>query len=218
MVNSPLHRARTFVLPLSNQKIYQDAQWWPKSIKICFCATAAARPLCVPWTTKNCCNGMQQVVQRRQEWRQNHCHGGPRVVVVAKWRYNGRHSDQRTPWWRHQMETFSALLAICAGNSPVPGEFPTQRPVTRSFHVYFDLHPDKRLSKQLWDWWFETLSCSLWRHRNDGPQHQTTIRRLSQMRALQAGGRELDRNLWQFLELWISPHFNMLLNIKCNIF
>ena len=44
------------------------------------------------------------------------------------------------------METFSALLAICAGNSPVPGEFPTQRPVTRSFDVYFDLRPDKRLS------------------------------------------------------------------------
>ena len=36
------------------------------------------------------------------------------------------------PWWRHQMETFSALLAICAGNSPVPSEFPTQRPVTLS--------------------------------------------------------------------------------------
>ena len=64
------------------------------------------------------------------------------------------------------METFSALLAICAGNSPVPGEFPTQRPVTRSFDVYFDLRPDKRLSKQLWGWWFETLSHSLWRHRN----------------------------------------------------
>ena len=30
-------------------------------------------------------------------------------------------------WWRHQMETFSALLAICAGNSPVPGEFPAQK-------------------------------------------------------------------------------------------
>ena len=37
------------------------------------------------------------------------------------------------------METFSALLAICAGNSPVPGEFLTQRPVTRSFDVFFDL-------------------------------------------------------------------------------
>ena len=70
-------------------------------------------------------------------------------------------------WWRHQMEKFSALLAICAGNSPVSGEFPTQRPVTRSFDVYFDLRPDKRLSKQLWGWWFETLSHSLWRHRNE---------------------------------------------------
>ena len=27
-------------------------------------------------------------------------------------------------WWRHQMETFSALLAICVVKSPVPGEFP----------------------------------------------------------------------------------------------
>ena len=39
----------------------------------------------------------------------------------------------------HQMETFSALLALCAGNSPVSGEFPAQRPVTRSFDVFFDL-------------------------------------------------------------------------------
>ena len=31
-------------------------------------------------------------------------------------------------WWHHQMETFSALLAVCAGNSPVTGEFPAQRP------------------------------------------------------------------------------------------
>ena len=50
------------------------------------------------------------------------------------------------------METFSALLAICAGNSPVPGEFPAQRPVTRSFDVYFDLRPNKRLSKQSLGW------------------------------------------------------------------
>ena len=51
------------------------------------------------------------------------------------------------------MMTSWPLLAICAGNSPAPGEFPTQRPVTRSF--------DKRLSKQSWGWWFETLSCPL---------------------------------------------------------
>ena len=74
--------------------------------------------------------------------------------------------DKSQSLWRHQMETFSALLAICAGNSPVTGEFPTQRPVTRSFDVYFDLCPNERLSKQSWGWWFETLSRSLWRHRN----------------------------------------------------
>ena len=50
-----------------------------------------------------------------------------------------------------------------------PGEFSTQRPVTRSFDVYFDLRPNKWLSKQSWGWWFETLSCSLWRHRNEIP-------------------------------------------------
>ena len=69
-------------------------------------------------------------------------------------------------WWRHQMETFSALLAICAGNSPVTGEFPAQRPVTRSFDVFFDLRLNKRLNKQSRGWWFETLSRPLWRHRN----------------------------------------------------
>ena len=50
-------------------------------------------------------------------------------------------------WWRHQMETFSVVLAICAGNSPVAGEFPTLRPVTRSFGAFFDLCVNKRLSK-----------------------------------------------------------------------
>ena len=69
-------------------------------------------------------------------------------------------------WWRHQMETFSALLALCAGNSPVTGEFPSQRPVTRSFDVFFDLGLNQPLSKQSRGWSFETPSCSLWRHCN----------------------------------------------------
>ena len=70
------------------------------------------------------------------------------------------------PWWRHQMESFSALLAFCAGNSPVTGEFPSQRPVTRSFDIFFELCLNKRLCRQPWGLWCETLSCSLWRHRN----------------------------------------------------
>ena len=47
-----------------------------------------------------------------------------------------------------------------------PVNSPAQRPVTQSFDVFFDLGLNKRLRKQSWGWWFETLSRSLWRHRN----------------------------------------------------
>ena len=49
---------------------------------------------------------------------------------------------------------------------PLCGEFPSQKPVTRSFEVFFDLRLNKRLSNQSWGWWFETPPRSLWRHRN----------------------------------------------------
>ena len=45
------------------------------------------------------------------------------------------------------METFSMLQAVCEGNSPVAGEFPSQQPVARSFDDYFDLRLNKLLSK-----------------------------------------------------------------------
>ena len=61
---------------------------------------------------------------------------------------------------------FHVTGPLC-GEFTGPGEFPTQRPVTRSFDVFFDLRLNKRLSKQWWGWWFETLSCPLWRHCND---------------------------------------------------
>ena len=73
--------------------------------------------------------------------------------------------------WKH----FPALLAICAGNSPVPGEFPTQRPVTRSFDVLFDLRLNKRLSKQSWGWGFETSPRPLWRHSNEWWSNQGCV-------------------------------------------
>ena len=60
-------------------------------------------------------------------------------------------------WWRHQ---------ICAGNSPVTGEFPSQRPVTRSLDVFFHLRLTKRFNKQSARRQFETPSRSLWRHCN----------------------------------------------------
>ena len=64
------------------------------------------------------------------------------------------------------METFSVVQALCVGNSPVSGEFPSQRPVTRSFDAFLDLRLNKRLSKQSWGWWFKSPSRSLWRHCN----------------------------------------------------
>ena len=57
------------------------------------------------------------------------------------------------------------------GEFTVTGKFPTQRPVTRSFDVFFDLRVNKRLSKQSWGWWrFETPSRPLWRQSNDSSE------------------------------------------------
>ena len=87
---------------------------------------------------------------------------------LAWWSHQGRFDiiwDCRDPRWRHQLETFSALLALCEGNSPGTGEFPLQRPVTRNFEVFFDLRLNKRLNKHSRRWWFEMPSRPLWRHR-----------------------------------------------------
>ena len=72
------------------------------------------------------------------------------------------HCSLNNSWWRHQMETFSALLAF----SSVTGEFLSQRPVTWSFDIFFDLRLNKRLSKPSRRRWFETPSCPLWRQCN----------------------------------------------------
>ena len=95
------------------------------------------------------------IVYLRRSWNRLRC-----ILGIPS------HARRRLPWWRHQMETFSALLALCAGNSPVLGELPWRRLVTRGFDVFFDLCLNKRLSKQPWGWWFETPSGSLWHHSN----------------------------------------------------
>ena len=69
--------------------------------------------------------------------------------------------------WRHQMETFSALLTLSEGNHQSPVDIRPQRPVTCSFDVFFDLRLNKRGSKKSRSWWFEAPSRSLWRHCND---------------------------------------------------
>ena len=80
--------------------------------------------------------------------------------------------EPRSPFtWARKMTSSNKnifrVTDLCAGNSPVTCEFPAQRPVTRSFGVFFDLRLNKRLSKQSWGWWFETPLHSLWHHRNE---------------------------------------------------
>ena len=70
-------------------------------------------------------------------------------------------------WWRHQMETFSALLAICAGKSSVTGKFLAQRPGTRSFDVSFDLRRHRAhqgvtvmiMGRHTWPWGQSLGNC-----------------------------------------------------------
>ena len=82
----------------------------------------------------------------------------------ANVQFNDDASLDRLHWmifrsqWRHEMESFSALLTLCAGNSPVAGEFPAQRPVTRSFHIFFDL-------RRINNWVNDEGASELRRHR-----------------------------------------------------
>ena len=94
------------------------------------------------------------------------------LSLVEHW-YQNDTTDltSKFSWWRHQLEKFSALLALCEGNSLVNGESPPppppppQRPVTRNVDVFY-LRLNKKLSKPSRRRWFETPSRSLWRHCN----------------------------------------------------
>ena len=76
------------------------------------------------------------------------------------------HPQSTTPMMTSSNGNIFRVTCPLCGEFTGPGEFPAQRPVTRSFDVFFDLRLNKRLSKQSWGWWFETLSWSLWRQYN----------------------------------------------------
>ena len=106
--------------------------------------------------------------------------------------------------WRHQMETFFALLAICTRNSPVTGKFPPQRPVTRSFDVFFDLRLIKYLSKKSRCRGFGTQSRSLWRHCNERAHTCKTMMSLRSTRQNEDKHCLMSAHCWTFLSC-ISP-------------
>ena len=96
------------------------------------------------------------------------CSSSREIILKYMGKIDHVHGKQSTTksWWCHQMKTFSALPALYEGNPLVTGGFPSHRPVTQSFDVFFDLHWKKRMSKPSRRQWFEMPSCSLWRHCN----------------------------------------------------
>ena len=99
---------------------------------------------------------------------------------------------------------FRVTGPLC-GEFTGPGEFPTQRQVTRSFDVFLDLRLNKRLNKQSWGWWFQTLLRPFWRHRNgsaarfDSHFNDAILPRNVKRKTMQARGRR--RILWS--ALWV---------------
>ena len=108
-----------------------------------------------------CCRIVNWILRNKTQWKldtNNNFH-----IMVALDR------DQIIcTWWRHQMETFSPLLAICAGihrspvNSPHKGQW--RRALMFSLICAWMING---LSEQSWSWWFETPSRPLWRHYNE---------------------------------------------------
>ena len=105
-------------------------------------------------------------------WRKQSC---PGLICVIKYKRAQSLADELAfiPHLNHaethddviEWKHFSVTGPLW-GNPPVSGGFPSQRPVTRSFDVFFDLRMNKRLSSQSRCQWFETPSRSLWRHCN----------------------------------------------------
>ena len=130
--------------------------------------------------------------------------------------HDERNCTWNLTWWRHHTETFSVLLLLCAGSSPVPSEFLAQRPVTRSFDAFFDLRPNKRLR---WGWWFETSSCPSWRHRKSlFLQHHRESEPMSQAPARQGIFQSgVVASIFMFVEinvLWIETSMFSTLNTQ----
>ena len=112
------------------------------------------------------------------------------------------------PWWHHQMETFSALLAICAG------KFPAQRPETRSFDAFFDLRTKKGSSKQSWGWWFDTPLRPFWRTNKveNVPWFEVDMTYVNPVKMNKNGGMVQARFL---APLTLRPHILFIKQLRC---
>ena len=100
------------------------------------------------------------------------CHGARVVIVILTHVAINYYNCLLTlifvdrKWWRHLNGNIFRATGPLWRESTGHRWIPSQRPVTWSFDVFFDLCLDRRLSKQSRRCWFETPSRSFWRHRN----------------------------------------------------
>ena len=114
--------------------------------------------------------------------RSDDCFRYTRNPYISDWQWEGVSLMNRGPRRKQSMHYFAVtpvlyMMTSSNGNNfgvtgHSCGEFtshrwiPPQRPVTRSFDIFFDLRLNKRLSKQWWGWWCKTHVCPSWRHCN----------------------------------------------------
>ena len=142
-----------------------------------------------------------------------------KIVLIRSWGTTAGKGRQEESWGKRNQGESShessngnifRVTGPLWGNSPVIGEFPSQRPVTRSFDVFFDLRLNKRLSKQSWDWWFETPSGSLWRHCNENNCQKSRPIQCVEL-DYQSGSRK--QHCWKFwnpIERIVMPRYVFL--------
>ena len=125
--------------PYAEPGVHLLVAWWRHSFHI-------TGPL---WGESN----FHWTPSQRTSYAELRCFFGVSLNKPLKEKFRGRKTEmsplQRNAWWRHQIEIFSASLDLCEGNQQVTGGFPLQKPVTRSFNVFFALHLNKRPSDQL---------------------------------------------------------------------
>ena len=101
------------------------------------------------------------------------------------------------------MEAFSALLARFAGNSPVTSELPSQRPVTRSFDVFFYIYA------RINDWVNNRNSCGLRRHRAHYDVTNDTVNLQPRKTHVRSSPRVVKHSIYSDTGVW---YFEMFIN------
>ena len=90
------------------------------------------------------------------------------IICLTTWTVKKSIFHIKSPLMTSSSGNIFRVTGLLCGEFIGPDEFPSQRPVMRSFDVFFDLCLNKQVSKQSWGWWSETPSSSLWRQCNVG--------------------------------------------------